>query len=96
MCKHCNRGHKNTNKRDNCMVSICWLINNSTKYKTLASCCGHGKYPMTIVVSRGWGNPIEWFSQVEIPRKRNFYKRDKNGLFYIPEVLSFKGGPAHY
>lgn len=72
------------------MQKLCSLMNEVTKYKTLASCCGHGKYPMTIIVSRGYGNPIEWFSQVEIPRKRNFYRRDKQGVFYIPEVLEQK------
>ena len=74
------------------MQKLCSLINETTKYKTLASCCGHGKYPMTIIVTRGYGNPIEWFSQIEIPRKRNFYKKDKQGYFYIPEV---KDGHLH-
>lgn len=87
MCKKCNRLHNNNNRRDVCMQKLCSLINETTNYKTLASCCGHGKYPMTIIVTRGYGNPIEWFSQIEIPRKRNFYKRDKQGYFYIPEVI---------
>lgn len=87
MCKRCNRLHNNNNRRDVCMQKLCSLINEATNYKTLASCCGHGKYPMTIIVTRGYGNPIEWFSQIEIPRKRNFYKRDKQGYFYIPEVI---------
>lgn len=87
MCKQCNKNHKNTNTMDVCMKKICWLINEKTNYVTIASCCGHGIYPMSIVVARGYGNPIEWFSQIEIPRKRRFYKRDKNGYFYIPETI---------
>jgi len=87
MCKKCNPKHTNTNKKDICMEKICQLINETTNYKTLGSCCGHGKYPMTIVVTRGYGNPIEWFTQIEIPRKRNFYKKNKQGIFFIPEVI---------
>ena len=94
MCNKCNKKHTNTNKKDVCMGKICWLINNYTKYKTLGACCGHGKYPMTIVVTavgnydgrETYSVPIEYFSQIEIPRKRNFYKRDKKGIFYLPEV----------
>jgi len=86
MCKKCNKKHTNTNKEDICMSSVCWLINNKTGYKTLASCCGHGKYPITVIVSDGRGRILEWFSQIEIPRKRNFYKKDKQGVFFIPEV----------
>ena len=86
MCNKCNKKHTNTNKKDKCMKSICWLINNRTNYETLASCCGHGKYPLTIIVSDGTGNIYEWFSMIKIPRKRNFYKKDKQGVFYIPEI----------
>jgi hypothetical protein len=81
MCKK-----PNPRKIDKCMKKIVWLINNKTNYKTLACCCGHGKYPMTIVVSRGYGNPIEYFSEIEIPRTKRFYVKDKKGYFYIPEV----------
>jgi hypothetical protein len=69
------------------MEKLCSLINMVTKYKTLASCCGHGKYPMTIVVTRGWGLPLEYFTQITLPRRRRFYKKDKQGYFYIPEVI---------
>ena len=86
MCQKCNKNHLNNNQNDICMEKICSLINETTKYKTLASCCGHGEYPLTIIVSRGWGLPLELFSQIEIPRKRNFYKKDKKGYFFIPEV----------
>jgi len=68
------------------MPKILAMINLLTYYRTLGSCCGHGKYPMTVVVTRGYGNPIEYFSQIEIPRKRRFYKKDKKGYYYIPEV----------
>lgn len=86
MCKKCNPKHRNTNTWDECMVTLCWLINNSTKYETLASCCGHGVYPISVVVSDKRGRILEYFSQITIPRKRNFYKRDKQGIFHIPEL----------
>lgn len=88
MCKF---NPKNKGKRiDKCMVKIVKLINEATKYRTLACCCGHHYYPMSIVVTRGYGSPIEYFSGVIIPRKKRFYFRDKRGVYYIPEVV--KGG----
>jgi len=65
----------------------------------IACCCGHGKYPKTIVLKkRGHKGKVNWpgyvepayfehFSLVEIPRTRNFYKKDKQGYYYIPEVM---------
>jgi len=59
-------------------------------YATVASCCGHGKYPITVVVR--WienGNPTyyELFTNTKIPRTRRFYKKDKQGYYYIPECM---------
>ena len=78
MCNKCNEKHLNNNQKDECMTLICWLINNQTNYETLASCCGHGKYPMTIIVSDKRGRILEWFSQIDIRRKKRFYVKDKN------------------
>ena len=57
--------------------------------RTLACCCGHGKYPMTIVVDIGILKPLplEIFSNLMIERKKKFYKRDKDGYYYIPETV---------
>lgn len=68
--------------------------------KIVACCCGHGKYPMTILVRGKLVNPntvfinpfkkntiIDICSNKLIPRKRRFYKRDKEGYYYIPETL---------
>jgi len=76
------------------MQKICWLINNKTDYKTLSACCGHGRYPMTIIVDDKRGRILEYFSQIEIPRTRNFYKRDGDGFFYIQEVSKPKRLPT--
>lgn len=54
--------------------------------KTLACCCGHGVYPETIVFMQPTGTIMEYNSGKVIPRKRRFYRRDKNGVFFIPEV----------
>lgn len=71
-------------KIDDCMkLLIEWL--NNIGYKTVACCCGHWKYPMTIVVALG-SHRIELLSAKVIPRKTRFYKKDKNGYYYIPEV----------
>ena len=55
------------------------------EYQILACCCGHGKYPMTIIFTAGYGI-FDLVSGKDIPRKRNFYKKDKQGYYYIPEV----------
>ena len=70
------------------MVNLIELLKQNQKVKPLGSCCGHFIYPMTIVVTDGekvW----ELMSGVEIPRKRNFYKLDNGGFYYIPEVMKF-------
>ena len=33
------------------------------------------------------GHLIEIFSGIEIPRNRKFYKKDKDGYYYIPEII---------
>lgn len=57
-------------------------------FKILACCCGHNKYPMSIV----YRIPImktnyELFSGKVIPRKSRFYVKDKQGYYYIPEIV---------
>ncbi len=58
---------------------------------TLSCCCGHGKYPMTIVYKKKSrdcfnGKIYDFISGWGIPRKKKFYKRDKQRVYYIPEV----------
>ena len=41
-----------------------------------ACCCGHSKYPMTILIkAKSSGKIIDIVNGVYIPRKRNLYKR---------------------
>lgn len=54
---------------------------------TLACCCGHGIYPKTIVVRYSLNDmPYEMHIKEYLPRKKKFYKKDKQGVYYIPEV----------
>ena len=69
------------------MVRLVELISTCTKYKVLACCCGHGKYNQSIVLQTKNGMNFDLISNAVIPRKRNFYKRDKQGYYYIPECL---------
>jgi len=74
-------------KIDKCMKPILGVLESYAKnYKVLACCCGHGKYPMTIVFNAGYGN-WELFSDEEIPRKKRFYLKDKDGYYFIPEAI---------
>lgn len=88
MCKKTN--YKSSNVRiDKCIRLLIKFVQRCG-YDTVASCCGHCKYPLTIVCKRYGGYrglvTYELFTNVIIPRKRRFYKRDKKGYFYIPEV----------
>ena len=92
MCKFVN--NTKHSRIDKCMVK---LISNLKQllsyikkgdYNIVACCCGHGKYPMTIIIQ--WGVKdyfIDIVSGVSIPRKRNLYKKDKQGYYFIPEIM---------
>lgn len=73
---------------DPCMREV---IRNLQKLKirTLSCCCGHGKYPMTLIVNIGLSKQLalEIFSGIQIERKKRFYKRDKQRYYFIPEVV---------
>ena len=73
---------------DKCLILIINQLNKSN-LKTLASCCGHGKYNSTIVVKDKKGNIFEFYSRISLrSKKRNrYYKKDNDGFYYIPEVI---------
>lgn len=78
MCKKTN--FKIPNPRiDKCMRNLVNYINReaSAEEEVIACCCGHKKYPMTILVKIKWGGILEIVSNKLILRTRNFYKRDK-------------------
>lgn len=83
MCKKTNFKTSNTHI-DRCIRNLVRYLK-AKGYETQGSCCGHGKYPVTIVM-RGIKCPLELFTGITIPRKRRFYKRDKQGYYYLPEL----------
>lgn len=84
MCKKTK--YKSCNVRiDKCMVEYV-KIKQKSGLKTLASCCGHDKYPVTLVI-QGKTRIYEYISGKTIPRKKRFYKRDKEGYYFIPETI---------
>lgn len=73
---------------DSCLANIIMKLNR-LGLETLSCCCGHGRYPMTIIVNEPYNRSRENFelsSDIDIPRKRRFYLKDKKGYFYIPEL----------
>lgn len=89
MCKF---NPKNDGRRiDPCLKHLIQFINGNTNHRTVASCCGHGKYPPSILVkhpSYSKMYAVEIFSHKIIMRKKRFYKKDKQGFYYIPEVVN--------
>ena len=88
----CKLNRKNKGMRiDPCMKDHISFIRQQG-YRTVGSCCGHSEFPMTIVVENlvKKGTYREIFSGIFIPRKRRFYKKNKQGYYYIPEVINTK------
>ena len=88
----CKLNKKSGNRRiDPCIRDYIKMINKILlpKYETKASCCGHKKYPKTIVVGlkKGGEYCFELLTGKMIKRKKRFYKKDKQGYYYIPEVI---------
>ena len=55
--------------------------------ETLACCCGHGKYDLTIIVRMNY-LVFDLCSNKRMIREKRFYKRDDKGHYYIPELQS--------
>ena len=86
MCKN-----HNPRKIDKCMKELIEILQ-CRGVKTLACCCGHKKYPMTIVILQGLETDpyaFEIISQQVIPRKKRFYSKDKQGYYFIPESVEY-------
>lgn len=93
----CKLNKRNDGRRiDPCMRKFIKVLNEYFGIDTVASCCGHRRYPPTVIVRltymRGM-HPVEYmdlFSGIKILRESKFYKKDKQGYYYIPEVLREK------
>ncbi len=94
MCEKTKYHNTSNIQIDKCMRNLIYFLKGLLKphgAKILACCCGHSKYPMTILVKCYLDVAREdciWdcVSDKLITRTRNFYKRDKKGYYYIPEV----------
>ena len=93
MCKFVN--NTKHSRIDKCMKIYIDFINKTSLAKTIMCCCGHGKYKMSLIVKLKYypykDKPfMEVFSGVFLPKKRCYYKKDKQGYYYIPEVQNAK------
>jgi hypothetical protein len=81
-------------RMDKCMENLICNLNMSLKdgLKTVACCCGHGKYSMSILIQDKYGNVWDMCSNNILNRKTRFYRRDEEGVYYIPENLKTNGG----
>lgn len=83
----CKLNKKSGNKRiDPCLKELIKNLNLYTTLNIKACCCGHFRYPMTLLIKFG-DEIIDLVSGKVIPRKKRFYKKDKNDFYYIPEVI---------
>lgn len=71
---------------DPCMVEYIKKLQENG-IKTIACCCGHSKYPPTVVVKNDLGDIYDYRTATPIARKKRIYKRDKEGVYYIPEIV---------
>jgi hypothetical protein len=74
---------------DKCLIG-CIATLEMRDFKIVACCCGHGKYPTTIIYKGRFGGYFDLLSGKEIPERRKIYKKDKQGYYYIPEVSKEK------
>lgn len=92
MCKF---NPRNDSRRiDPCMKNLIenlkWIglgASKEDKWGVVSCCCGHGKYPPSIIVESPHSVFLEIFSDTYLKRKKRFYKKDKQGYYYIPEVV---------
>lgn len=63
---------------------------NARGIETVASCCGHGVYPRTVLYRNAFGRIQDIKSGAIIPRARNLYRMDGRGFYYVPEVSAPK------
>jgi hypothetical protein len=82
MCKKLRYGGR---RLDPCLKPIIKKINRAGIWKTLASCCGHGKYLLSIIAKNQQGEIYEIISGLHLkkPKRHRFYKRDDEGYYYL-------------
>lgn len=93
---------KKTVRVDACISELITSLNENG-IETVACCCGHGKYPVTILYRHKSNDAIngkifDFCSQwgVSSRAKKRWYRRDKQGLFFIPEVQDKQNGGRQF
>lgn len=90
MCKTRNSRGITLNERtfrvDGCIKDLLLTDGFRKHATTLDCCCGHGRYPKTIIIKSIDGKIREFYTGKVIPRTRRFYKTDGDGYYYIPEI----------
>jgi len=77
----------NSRRVDKCIGNLVAALKLRPDIEMLASCCGHGRYPMTLIARRRSDSVVyDLMSNKIVPRTRNFYRRDSRGFYYIPEI----------
>lgn len=86
----CKRMKTSDQRIDPCIAEFVSNLSSSLRkgVELFGSCCGHGKYSMTLVV-RTKDGVYDLVSGVKIPRRRKSYKKDDQGYYYIPEVVEY-------
>ena len=92
MCQKRNSVHRKINgvekRLDSCIADMVVKLN-VQKIKTIMSCCGHGVYPISIIVEvEDIVTKEECLTNLFYPfqvwtKKRNLYRTDSNGLYYL-------------
>lgn len=82
----------NPRKIDKCLRNLVDNIREyyGDDYTMVACCCGHGRYPPSLLFRDIKGEVTDWYSNILVPRKKRFYVKDKKGYYYIPEISKEK------
>jgi len=75
---------------DSCIRHLILSLSNHG-YNTVGCCCGHGRYPMTIICRvDGTNRYYDLISGVDVKSKRGggWYILDNDGYYYVPEVIN--------
>lgn len=78
---------------DPCLIEEIQVLKDSG-FNSISSCCGHNKYSPTVVIRDELNLCYELYTGIQLNaynrRKKKqfnrFYKKDKEGFYYIPEL----------
>ena len=88
MCEKRKNGNAPSGTIDPCMreeIKALNVVFNTFGFMKIVACCGHGKYPRTIILETQFAC-FDMESWTTIPRKKRFYKKDSECYYYIPEI----------